>query len=236
LLHEFRGLMDAFLEGKWKVSALDAGRFCEVAYTVIEGALSSKFASTPAKPRNFLAACTALESKSPVLVGDRSLRILLPRVLPPVYEIRNNRNVGHVGGDVVSNKMDATYVVGSCSFVLAELIRVFHNCSTHEAQESVDALVERKVPLVWDFGGGKRVLDPKMSVADKVLVLLYLEPDWLAASDLFKWVKYGNTTRFRDKFLGNLDSALLIEFDAGADRCKITPLGIKDVEIRILKR
>ena len=160
---------------------------------------------------------------------------MLPRVLPPIYEIRNNRNVGHVGGDVVSNKMDASYVIAGCTFVMAELIRVFHNCSTTEAQESVDALVERKIPLVWDFGGGKRVLFPGMPAADKVLVLLYSEPDWVNASELFSWTKYSNRSTFESSVLGKLDAATLIEFDRKAERCKITPLGIKEVETRILK-
>jgi len=235
LIDEYKGLATAFVEGKWKVSSLDAGRFCEVAYTVIHGALTGKFAAMPEKPDRFVNACSALESLPPVSVGDRSLRIMLPRVLPPIYEIRNNRNVGHVGGDVVSNKMDATYVVSGCSFVLAELIRVFHNCSTAEAQASVDALVERKMPLVWEFDGGKRVLDPKMSTSDKVLALLYAETNWTTAASLYEWTKYKNTSRFRDNILAQLDADDLIVFEDGADRCKITPLGVREVETRILK-
>jgi hypothetical protein len=161
LIEEFRGLSAALLEEKWKAAGIDAGRFCEVAYTILSGALSGTFAKQPEKPAKFPEACKALENKPPIAIGDRSLRIMLPRTLPPIYEVRNNRNIGHVGGDVVSNKMDATYVVSSCTFVLAELIRVFHNCSVADAQASVDALVERKTPLVWDFGDGKRVLEKK---------------------------------------------------------------------------
>jgi hypothetical protein len=235
LIDEYKGLMRGFFEGKWKASGIDAGRFCEVAFTILEGALSGTFAAAPSKPQDFPRACKALEAMQPVQVGDRSLRILLPRALPPVYEIRNNRNIGHVGGDVVSNKMDGTYVVCACTFIMAELIRVFHGCTTIDAQESVDALVERKTAIVWDFGAGKRVLDPDMPLSDKVLVLLYSEPDWVKASDVFQWVKHNNSTRFRRNVLGPLDDAVKIEFDQDGDRCKLTPLGIGDVESRILK-
>ena len=118
-------------------------------------------ASSPSKPRDMVAACRALEQTPPnaTRVGDRSLRILIPRVLLPLYEIRNNRGVGHVGGDVDPNFLDATAVYGMTSWVLAELIRVFHNVTTKEAQQTVDALVERKHPLVWQVEGIKRVLD-----------------------------------------------------------------------------
>jgi hypothetical protein len=235
LIEEFRGLSAALLEEKWKAAGIDAGRFCEVAYTILEGALSGTFPQQPKKPTNFPEACKALESKSAVAVGDRSIRIMLPRALPPIYEIRNNRNIGHVGGDVVSNKMDATYVVSSCTFVLAELIRVFHNCSVSDAQASVDALVERKTPLIWDFGKGKRVLDRTMQVSDKVLVLLYPEPDWIDVASLFDWTKYSNASMFRSSVLSKLDNSLLIEFDRKADCCKLTPLGVKEVESRLLK-
>ncbi|MDX1947377.1 MAG: hypothetical protein SFU86_18395 [Pirellulaceae bacterium] len=234
LIEEYKGVVTAFAEGKWKASGIDAGRFCEVAYTILDGALTGPFAAAPSKPANFPHSCAALEARPPIAVGDRSLRILLPRVLPPIYEIRNNRNIGHVGGDVVSNKMDASYVVAACTFVMAELIRVFHKCSTIEAQESVDALVERRVPLVWDYGGGKRVLSPNMSAADKVLVLLYSETDWVSVNDLFLWTKYSNKSVFESNVLENLDDGVQIEFDRKGRRCKITPLGIQEVETRIL--
>jgi hypothetical protein len=130
--------------------------------------------------------------------------------------------------------MDATFVVSSCTFVLAELIRVFHNCSVNEAQASVDALVERKSPLIWDYGAGKRVLDRKMPVGDKVLLLLYSEADWVSAESLFSWTKYSELSKFRSRVLSKLDDELLLEFDVKSDRCVLTPLGIKDAETRLI--
>lgn len=64
----------------------------------------------------------------------RSFQILIPRLLPALYEIRNNRNVGHVGGDVDPNFMDSTAVLGTANWIMAELVRVFHSVSTPEAQ------------------------------------------------------------------------------------------------------
>src|SRR5688572_1617967 len=104
LVEEYRGICNAFNEGRWKLAALDAGRFCEVTYSIIHGMITGTYAPTPQKPGNFVNACRALEALPPVAVGDRSLRILIPRLLPALYEVRNNRNVGHVGGDVVPNK------------------------------------------------------------------------------------------------------------------------------------
>jgi hypothetical protein len=41
LIAEFKGISTAFLEGRWKLSSLDAGRFCEVVYTILDGAAHS---------------------------------------------------------------------------------------------------------------------------------------------------------------------------------------------------
>ncbi len=234
LLDEYRSLMRAFMESRWKYSGLDAGRFCEVAYTILHGYVTGAFADTPSKPDDFPGSCRALMSKPSVATGDRSMRLLIPSVLPPVYEVRNNRNVGHVGGEVASNKMDAAFVTSSCTFVVAELIRVFHNCSVEDAQETVDALVERKSPLIWEFDGGKRVLDTALKAADKVLVLLYSEPGWVGAPELISWIKYTNPTQFRATVLTPLDRALMIEFDQAANQCMITPMGMRRVEDELL--
>jgi hypothetical protein len=179
LVDEYRDICKAFSEGRWKLAALDAGRFCEVAYTIIHGMITDNYADSPQKPGNFVGACRALEALPPVSTGDRSLRILIPRLLPALYEVRNNRNVGHVGGDVVPNKMDATLVREGATWVIAELIRIAHGVTTSDAQDAVDALVERAHPLVWEVDGVKRVLAPSMRMGDRVLVLLYSTLGWV---------------------------------------------------------
>jgi hypothetical protein len=56
-----------------------------------------------------------------------------------------------------------------------------------------------------------------------------------SAVELFKWVEQKNVTQFRDKVLLALHKVRLIEFDAAGDRAKISPLGVADVEQRLLK-
>lgn len=231
LVEEYKGIVSAHSEGRWKLTSLDGGRFCEVAYTILEGAISGTFASAPIKPARFVDACKALESKPPISCGDRSLRILIPRILPAVYEIRNNRNVGHVGGDVVSNKMDASFVHQSATWVTAELIRVFHGVSTTEAQETVDALVERRSPLVWEIDGVRRVLAPNMTASERTLVLLYVTPGWVDIKKLKEWTKY--KANFLPQVLRPLATKLMIELNSKQTMAIITPLGSKAAEEKL---
>jgi hypothetical protein len=225
-----------YVEHRWEPAELNGGKFCEVVYTIANGYLTSAYPAKPSKPANMVTACRALETLHPDTnrVGDRCMRILIPRLLLPLYEIRNNRGVGHVGGDVDPNFLDATAVYGMASWLMAELIRIFHNVSTKEAQQAVDALVERKHPLIWEVEGHKRVLAPSMDKGDQALLLLYSEPTWVDEKDLLAWVEYSNLTLFRHRIPEPLHKGRFIEYDTKQRRASISPLGVAEVERRIL--
>ncbi len=237
LLKCYREIATNFAEHRWEPSELNGGKFCEVVYSLVSGKISGSFPSKPSKPRDMVTACRSLESSPPDSrrSGDRSLRILIPRVLQALYEIRNNRGVGHVGGDVDPNFLDATAVYGMSSWVLAELIRIFHAVSTKEAQETVDAIIERKHPLIWEFENTRRVLAPDMIKADQALLLLHAKPSWVSEIDLLGWVEHSNANVFRNQILKPLHKSRLLEYDAKGHRVRISPLGIEDVERRVLK-
>jgi hypothetical protein len=239
LLACYREIGANYAEHRWEPSELNGGKFCETVYSIINGVLTGSMPGKPSKPRNMPLACQALEKDNNPDAnrpGDRSLRILIPRVLPSLYEIRNNRGVGHVGGDVDPNFLDATAVYSMTSWVLAELIRIFHNVSTDVAQAAVDAIIERKSPLIWEKDGIRRVLDPKMSNRNQSLLLLHGKPGWVEVKDLFDWVEYSSLPMFVKRIIQPLHKKeRLIEYDSKRKRVHITPLGIAEVEKRILK-
>jgi len=236
LMDIYKQIGTNFLEHRWEPSELNGGKFCECVYTIIHGALSGTYVSGPKKPDNMVAACKKLEElKNPGLTGERSLRILIPRLLPPLYEIRNNRGVGHVGGDVDPNLMDATAVYSMSSWIMAELVRIFHNVSTTAAQEAVDALVERKLPLIWSPGTHKRVLDTKLKAAAQTLLLLHQALGWVEESELLASVEYSKASLYRSNVLRRLHKQRLIEYDAANNRAKISPKGSAHIEKTVLK-
>jgi hypothetical protein len=238
LLQCYRQIATNYLELRWEPAELNAGKFCEVVFSIISGHLNGAFPSKPAKPKDMVAACRALENVSPdpYRVGDRSLRILIPRTLLPLYEIRNNRGVGHVGGDVDPNFLDATSTFAMASWVLAEMVRVFHGVSTEQAEEAVNALIERRHPLIWKVGDKKRVLDPSIGKTDQALLLLYSEPAWVLEKNLMSWVEYSNASIFRKSILGPCHKARLLEYDSDGRRVRISPRGIEEVEKRLISK
>jgi len=109
--------------------------------------------------------------------------------------------------------------------------RLYYTSTVEEAQKLVDTIVTRKIPLVQDFNGFLKVLDPKLSVPRQVLVLLYQRGgEGASKEELGQWV---NTRP------GNLDTALnRLEHGQGYIHCAkdqyfITRLGQAFVEERI---
>lgn len=237
LLASYKEIAANYVEHHWEPSELNGGKFCEVVYSIINGAIAGKFPAKSTKPRDMVTACRALEStpQDSTRPGDRSLRILIPRILPPLYEIRNNRGVGHVGGDVDPNFLDATVVYSMASWVLAELVRIFHNVSTKEAQEAVDMLIERKIPLIWEIGETKRVLDPSMDSKDQALLLLHNKPGWISVAELSCWVEYSSESMFKTRVIKPLHKLRFIEYDPKKSQVHISPTGVSEVERKILK-
>ena len=234
LLSAYNQILKNFRERRWEPAELNGGKLCEIVYTILKGHVDGKFPAKSSKPKNMVEACRDLEQASSA-VFPRSVRIQVPRMLIALYEIRNNRGVGHVGGDVDPNHMDAICVLEMSKWVLSELIRIFHGMSTEEASYAVDAIVERTLPLVWEVGGKLRVLNPDMNMTDKTLVLLYHSSTPVAEDDLLNWVEHSNASIYRRDILRQAHRKKLVEYDFVGRTVQISPLGINHVESFILK-
>ena len=153
-------------------------------------------------------------------------------MLVGLYDVRNRRGVGHVGGDVNANHMDAAFLLHSCQWVMAELVRIFHDTDVEAATAVVDALVDRTLPIVWQVGELRRLLDTTMAIQDASLLLLYSSPggstDYRAGRDLEKRPDNLRTV------LKRMHANRLIEFKSVGDTAQISPMGIKYVEEQLL--
>ncbi len=216
-----------FREGRWEPAELNGGKLCEVVYSIVRGHADGVMPVRPSGPRDMVAACRQLEQERQL---PRSLRIQVPRMLVALYEIRNNRGVGHAGGDVDPSHMDAVAVLYVSKWLVAELIRVFHNVSTAEATAAVDLLVERELPIVWSVDGKKRVLAEKLSQRDKTLLLLYSEPGAVAEADLRTWVEAANASAYRRDVLRKAHSERLLEYDEANRTVRLSPKGARYAE------
>jgi hypothetical protein len=224
--------MRNFRERRWEPSELNGGKLCEVVHSILRGHVDGAMPAKATKPRNMYDACRALE-KADDRNFPRAVRIQIPRMLVALYEIRNNRGVGHVGGDVDPNAMDARVVVEMAKWVMADLVRVFHRLSTAEAAQVVEGLIERTVPAVWEVGQVRRVLRPTMTKKDQTLLLLFSANRVVSERELIAWVEHSNSTVYRRDILRPAHRNRLIEYDETSGEVRISPLGIAYVEERI---
>lgn len=227
LLNSFDEIIQNYVLEKWKPSELDAGHFVETVRRMIEVEQTGNY--TPVGNR-----LSAFNDR--VLVqyengtGDESIRILIPRALKAIFNIRNKRGVGHIG-NISPNKMDSTYIVYSVKWILAEVIRLHSTLTADETQSIVDKIVERSIDLIWKESDFIRIIDTRLSAKEMVLVLLY-DNSPKPIEDLQSIIEYKNTTNF-NKIILSYHKSRFLELRNGL--CYISPLGVFEAEAIISK-
>jgi hypothetical protein len=236
LIQRYRGLKSAYLEGKYDACGVRAGRFCEVLFRFLQHHLTGSFTPFGTRISKFDEECRKLES-TPKAVAPDGLRILTPRILNALYTVRNKRGIGHEGGDVDANEIDAILCVRAADWCLCELIRVFHNLTLEEAQLVIDNVAEKEVFDVWTVGQRRRVLNTGLGYPSQALLLLYRDRRRsVSERELFEWTDHSNATAFRKDVLRPLHRRRLIEFDENARIITLSPTGIREVEDKILPK
>ncbi|UIJ43871.1 hypothetical protein LZK98_12295 [Sphingomonas cannabina] len=228
LIEEFEQALDEYRAADWEKVGLKAGKFCEIAYCICAGHATGSYAATPSKPVNFPQACRDLEQHNGT--KGRSLCMQVPKILAALYELRNNRAIGHVSAEVSPNHMDAEVFLRGMKWVMGELVRNYSQLALTDSHAVVEAVTARTFHMVWSSGDMRRVLEPAKTAGQKVLILLYAEGKQVAVAQLQAWVEYKNGTDFKRKVLRDLHKRAWIHFDEKASTAQILPTGQAYVE------
>jgi hypothetical protein len=86
----------------------------------------------------------------------------------------SNRGGRHDPDEIDPNAMDATVMIGTCSWILAEMVRHAQHgtIDSNTAKSIVDAIVKRKYPLIEEVDGRAYFHLGKASAVDIALVAL----------------------------------------------------------------
>jgi|YelNatPaOPRAMG01_1025707.scaffolds.fasta_scaffold17110_6 hypothetical protein len=187
LIGHYEELKQKFFLGQYEPSQLNCAKFAEVTMRILEYITKGNYTQFGKN-----VSLDDLSKELEQLPRDKfpdSIRIHIPRIIRATYDIRSKRGVAHIG-DINPNLMDATFVVSACDWIIGEFVRLYHTGDSNEAQRIIDSIVERKVPIIEEFGDDLKVLTPNLPVADKVLLVLYKKhPNYVSTSDLKKWIK-----------------------------------------------
>lgn len=239
VVENYIGLKSAFAEGQYDACGVRAGKFCETMLRLLQDRLTGSSIPFGQKIPNLDNECSKLE-RTPAASTPESLRVMIPRAITFLYTLRNKRGIAHVGGDVDANEIDAVACIRIADWCLCELIRVVHALSLEEAQALLDAIAARQIPQIWTVVGKKRVLDSSLDYKSQTLLLLYSEKDagiptaGTPIEDLFEWTEHSNMAVYRRDVLRPLHAQRFIEYDRDTEVAIISPLGIKEVEAKLL--
>src|SRR5262249_30507892 len=78
LIKTYGDLKSAFIEGRFDLCGLRAGKFCEIALRVLQSHLTSTYIPLGSKIPNYKNECERLE-QLPGTTGPESLRVVIPR-------------------------------------------------------------------------------------------------------------------------------------------------------------
>jgi hypothetical protein len=157
--------------GGLRLSEVEGGRFCEAAFRLLEQGTTHGF--TPLGVQLDIERLIQRLSGLPKASFPDSVRLHIPRALRMVYDIRNKRDAAHLADGIDPNLQDSSLVVSVIDWVLAEFVRLYHKVNADEAQVIVQNLVTRTAPVIQDFNGHLKVLNPDLTASDHCLVLLY---------------------------------------------------------------
>jgi hypothetical protein len=235
LTYHYAKLKSSFIQNRLEPGELNGAKFAEVVFRLIQCATDPQQQYTPLKQPLPSVDTLVIQFQKLPNTFDNSLRLHIPRALKAIYGIRSKRGVGHTG-EIDANLMDATLVMAVCDWVMAELIRLYHDCSAEEAQNIVDRLVKRSIPIIYDRDGIKTLLAQTSYDEAALLFLQYEGEEDVPIGDLCKWVGHPNVTNFRNQILRKLHIEKKIYLDEKARLCRILPPGMQYVEESVLPK
>jgi hypothetical protein len=228
LLDEYQHIKQQFFLRKFQPAELNAARFSECILRLIEYLDIGSY--TPFG--------TQLNTQKIISHANNNtglpdgIRFFVPQLTRVLLDIRNKRNVAHVGGEVSPNYSDSLFVSHAADWILIELIRNYHANSIDEARKIIESINETKIPVIVEVDGFIRVQNTKLTAEHKTLLILYYkQPEKVKDLDLSTWIKYVNMSRYKGQILKSLyDDALIHYLNS---YCQLLPKGIAYVEKNI---
>ncbi len=196
LISTFTELKSNLYLGHLRPGEVEGGRFSEAVFRILEFHTTGGY--TPLGRTIDSDRLIKQLSQLAVNTFPDSIRLHIPRTLRVIYDIRNKRDAAHLGDGIDPNLQDTSLVAACCDWIMAEIVRLFHGTSADEAHHLIDRLVTRRAPVVQAFGEQLKTLRPKLTLPERLLVLLYYKsPDGASVDDLSAWTKPGQRKSVR---------------------------------------
>jgi hypothetical protein len=189
----FQDMIDEFQLGEWENSIAKGGKLVEAVLKALCDYVKEK---VPTGKQFKAGAIIDMLANKPANIDD-TVRLTMPRACRLVYDVASNRGGRHDAGEVDPNEMDASVVVASASWLLAELLRFSQKgaMAVGEVVDLIASLNQRKFPFTEDIDGRLYFSLKGLSARDVELLTLWrIHPQRMSKDDLIAAAKrHGNS-------------------------------------------
>ncbi len=230
----YQDTVEEFQLGEWENSIAKGGKFVEAVLKALWAHVGEAVPTGKAFKAGSI--MDGLGNK-PAATADDTVRLTMPRACRLVYEVASNRGGRHDAGDVDPNQMDATLVVGACSWILAEMLRYAQKgaIGLDAVRELVASLNQRKFPFTEDIDGRLYFSLKGLSARDVVLLTLWqIHPRRMSKKELIAAAKrHGNSEANAAVGISRLYKVV---DDDGKGNLRILMSGIQEAEALIASK
>lgn len=192
---EYATLASRYARRDWGPASLNGGRLAEALFRYLEWKHSGTYTAIGRQIKARDATLNRVRDDTSLADG---IRFHIRRCVDLLFDVRNKRDVAHLGTDVDVKEMDSRLVMRLASWAVSEVVRIESGLTAPAVQALVDRLAATHLPLVEEVGGDLLVVGTHLKAADRALVALYHQyPEPLTIVELRSATKYNNATRFK---------------------------------------
>lgn len=164
LLTSYEKIVIGYRRGDLDSCLIDAGKFVEHTLRAIEHVRTGH---APAEIKNLANVIQQIERDQTLPDG---LGAVMPRVAAMIYAIRSKRGAVHVK-ELDPRRIDAELCTHAASWIVAELLRLFHSDAEDAVAKAMAALVRPQLPMI-EFFGREAVVTGKVPCSVELLLLI----------------------------------------------------------------
>jgi hypothetical protein len=229
----YQKTVEEFQLSEWENSIAKGGKFIEAVLKALWAHVGEVV--PPGKAFKAGAIIDGLANKP--AASDDTVRLTMPRACRLVYDVASNRGGRHDAGDVDPNQMDATLVVSTSSWILAEMLRFAQKGAIHldSVAQLVASLNQRKFPFTEDIDGRLYFSLKSLSARDVVLLTLWrIHPRRMSRKELTAAAKrHGNSAANAAVGISRLYKVV---DDDGKGNLRLLMSGIQEAEALIMSK
>lgn len=178
LVSSYETLVSEYRKGDRTACLTEAGKFVEHTFRAAE------FLRTGIAPKEIKSPAAVVKQLENDTALSDSIRLLVPRIAyAMIYDIRSKRGAVHVK-EINPQQIDAALAVQAASWIISELIRLYHTSSEDKVAEAMVALMRNQIPFVEEFGNEIVVTRNVTCDVELLLLLARAEPAGLSRKAL----------------------------------------------------